>query len=262
MDVEKRTISDTSVVAMKNGFIEMLSELRLNENRLFQFMLAHYDSRMADNPTFEATLAEVRKFYNTTPQNAYQIVHIAFTKLGARPLQYRIGNVKASSHWLTDLFYFRDEGRFVFKLNESVKEYFLALKDFFTSYRIGNTKHFRRHASFKLYVNLKQWEGKGSWRVSLDDFRARLGVVGSYDGFGKLRQKIIDPCLREINKHSDICVEYEKVRRVRTVVAVKFSIRRKVDVEAKRAKEIHEANQLLKDTEEEKKRLGYPEARH
>jgi len=248
---------DNAMVAMKNDIIPTLAKLGLSESRLFQYCLAHYDSRGGENHTFEARVEDLRKFFYIDRSRAYTVVREAMIKLSARPLEISAGNKELFEHWFTGFSYFRGEGRFEFRLNKEAEPYFLALKKFFTRYRLSATKKFKKAASFKLYINLKQWENTGRWEVELDELKYRLGVAGKYSAWDSLKQWIIVPTVNEINEHSDITVKWKPTKTGRRVTGVAFKIREKSKTAVQNAREVHEANQLLKAAEEEKKkRLG------
>jgi len=262
MKSQKHGPNDNSVIAMSNAIIPTLSKLSLLESRLFQFCLAHYDSRGDKNPVFQASVSEINRFFGIKSHNAYALVREAMLRLSGRPLEYQVGSEYRIAHWFTDMTYFAGKGRFEFRLNPRVKPYFLVLKTFFTSFRLVATKKFKRESTFKLYVNLKQWENTGNWETDLDELRDRLGVTAKYPVYSGFRRYVIEPAIKEINEHSDITVKWTPTKRMRRVSGIVFRIRSKKALGPTEAREIHEANQLLKAAEEEEKRLGYPETRY
>jgi len=241
---KKNVPNDTAVVAMSNDIIPAFAKLKLSESRLFQYCLAHYDSRGEENPTFEASVADFKSFFHIDYDSAYTVVHQAFINLSTRPLKWREDKVVKVRHWFDGFDYHTDRGSFSFKINKDAKPFFLMLKKFFTRYRLAHTKNFKRTASFKLYVNLKQWENTGIWTVDIDELRLRLGVAGKYPRWGNLRQWIILPVVSEINEHSDLHVTWKAERYGRRIDKIIFKIRKKAEAEAKCAKEIHEMNEM------------------
>ena len=111
-------------------------------------------------------------------------------------------------------------------------------------YRLGNTKNFTKAASFKLYINLKQRENVGHWEVALEEIRFRLGVAGKYSRWQSVKERLLNPALKEINEHSDLHVTWTAERYGRRIDKIIFKICKKAEIEAKRAKAIHEMNEM------------------
>ena len=254
--VHKPPPNDTAVVAMKNDVIPTLAALRLNESRLFQYCIAHYDSRSTENPTFEASVGDLKRFFEIDYADAYPILRQAVINIGSKPIEWRDGNVQHFENWFTGFSYYGGTGRFVFRINRAAEPFFLTLKECFTRYRLAFTKHFRHAASVKLYINLKQHKKMGHWNPALDDLKHRLGVGGKYSRWSDLRERILQPSMSEINKHSDLSVGWKPTKSGRRATGVAFRIKNKTEKSATEAREVHEANQRLKTAQEEEKRLG------
>ncbi|MEI2812316.1 MAG: replication initiation protein [Burkholderiaceae bacterium] len=89
--------------------------------------------------------------------------------------------------------------------------------------------------ALNLYENTLRYKdtntgSTGRW--SLDFFREIVGGTASYyDDFRKLNSKIIKPAIAKINEVSDIVLDVEYEKQVRSVVALKFFVRAKTDEE-------------------------------
>jgi len=245
-------ITDNALVGIHNDIIPTIAKLRLSEGRLFQYCIAHYDSKGGENLSFGATVDELRRFFCIDKKIAYGVVREAVMKINFRPLQYEIGNEERLDFWFTGFTYFRGEGRFEFRLNKDAMPYFLKLQEFFTRYPIGATKKFKRAASFKLYVNLKSQAFKCRWDSDLDDLKYRLGVSTKYDRWTAFKQWVLVPSVAEINEHSDLSVTWKPKKSGRRVIGVAFKIKAKCDVAAQNAREIHEVNNVIKASKKER----------
>jgi plasmid replication initiation protein len=77
----------------------------------------------------------------------------------------------------------------------------------------------------RLYLYLRSiYSLKGERRITLDEIRERTGNAGRYELYADLRRYILTPALDDINKYSDMEVEYKVVREGRKVVALDFNI--------------------------------------
>lgn len=66
-------------------------------------------------------------------------------------------------------------------------------------------------------------------KLDIDEFKALTGTE-DYRDFSNLRQKVIDPGLAEVNKESDIIMDYKTFTAGRKVVAIKFSVKQKSQI--------------------------------
>jgi len=227
-----RHIDDNSVVAMKNNVVSTIANLNVTQSRLFQYILAHYDSRDGKNYTYETTVKELKEFFGVDYQATWTVVKAAMKQLGSMPLEWHEGNAQHFDNWFTGVTYFAGSGKMQFRINKDAEPFFLKLKSFFTCYRIGATKKFTRAASFKLYLNLHQWANMTKWDVDLDELKFRLGVVEKYTAYKDFRKRILDPAVDEVNRYSDLVVEYTPRKKKKWVVGHFFKIGKKADVQA------------------------------
>ena len=70
--------------------------------------------------------------------------------------------------------------------------------------------------------------------LSLDELKKRLELEDKYKEYFNFKRQVINKAQSEINKHSDLILEYEEIKQGRSVDSIKFIISRKKD--AKRAK--------------------------
>lgn len=229
-----------AVVAMHNDLISSdlinsFARLDLQEHRLLDFCLAHYDSRQeAPQNGFDATVKDLAAtFPSMGLNNAYDVVQRTMKSLGGKPLEFseqtakgRI--VKRLRHWFGGMDYYEDEGRFTFYINPQIEHLLVDLNQgCFTRHRLAAVRRFRSVFSRKLYQLVKRWESAGKWAdVNLDELRSFLGVAGKYPRWGNFKIQI-DKALEEINEASDLTVSYQMTRWCRQADRVTFYVEAK-----------------------------------
>ena len=80
----------------------------------------------------------------------------------------------------------------------------------------------------------------GGFQISLDDLFEQLGLPESYRRIGNLKDRVINPSLDEITANTDIDLTYENVKKGRSVVGFKFTVKRsqtKIDSTRTRSKD-------------------------
>lgn len=117
-------------------------------------------------------------------------------------------------------------GIVVFKFNDEAKPFLLQLKSLFTSFSLNNILHLDSKYSLRIYQLCKSNSYKKECYYSLEDFKKNLVLTQkSYNQFGNITAKVITPALNEINKKTDITLEYIPVKQGRKVIGLKFIIK-------------------------------------
>lgn len=243
----------SAIVAKANSLLPALSKFKLSELRLLSYCLSFIDSRPnhreVDVPgqpgpvdqgsiVFRATVKDMLKIFpNMGEKTAYDVIKQAVKGINARPYENdnfitadgRIAMVMI--YWYHSFWYYPKEGVFEFKLDPDVVELVLSLKTDFTRFKLENVYQFNSASSWKLYENLKQWATTGRWTVPLDDFRIRMNIVDKYPRWNSLRERVVEPAVKEINEYSDIKVSYVKQTRMRSVIGISFFIQTKEEAQ-------------------------------
>jgi plasmid replication initiation protein len=75
-----------------------------------------------------------------------------------------------------------------------------------------------------------QYDGKGSFEISIDDFRSLLDLGNKYSTFGELKRSVIEKVIFEINQSSNLKVSYGERKRNRKVVSLQFAFETKKQI--------------------------------
>jgi hypothetical protein len=96
-------------------------------------------------------------------------------------------------------------------------------------------------------------------KLDIDEFKALTGTE-NYRDFSNLRQMVIDPGLEEVNRESDIIMNYETFTAGRKVVAIKFGVKQKPQMvlEPTPSHELSPSEQSIKIDKETIKSLTVP----
>ena len=85
----------------------------------------------------------------------------------------------------------------------------------------------KKDYSFDIYHLAKKHQAMGGFQISLDELFQQLGLPESYQDLSNLKKRVIKPSLDEITANTDIDLSYENVKRGRSVVGFKFTVREK-----------------------------------
>ena len=97
----------------------------------------------------------------------------------------------------------------------------------YTKYKKDIVLSLKKDYSFDLYHLAKKHQAMGGFQISLDDLFEQLGLPESYRRIGNLKDRVINPSLEEITANTDIDLTYENIKKGRSVVGFKFTVREK-----------------------------------
>ena len=146
-----------------------------------------------------------------------------------------IKQLRDKSYWIKNdreeiLFAWLDTARIVkyetveLVLSEALRPYLLELRKNFTAYQLINVLCLKSKYSIRLYEIFKSYLWLGKWEVSIDDFRESIYLKDKYKLFKELKRNVIDPSIREINKYTDLQIEYEAIKIGRSIEKLQFKI--------------------------------------
>lgn len=118
------------------------------------------------------------------------------------------------------------------QLDPDLKPYLIDLQRCYTEYELIYALNFSSKYAIRLYELSKSVHGKrlGSVEIkyNLADFRKKLGVQNDdYPMYANLRQRVIEPAVKEINESSDIDISITPLKSGRKVVAVNLIVTNK-----------------------------------
>lgn len=213
------------IVAKANSFIEASYKMTLDEMRVLSLTLGVFDP---DSPKreFEFTVSEfVAQFPDVNPDIAYVQVQNAIRKISSRWMVLEDNErIKREVAFVTERTYFKKEGRFQIVFHEKLLPYIANIKRQYTAYELQNIGALSSTNAIRMYELMARFKDTGWRTIDVDDFKEKLQLGGKYPRFNSLNERVLTPCIDEINEKSDLFVEYETIKRGRKITALKFII--------------------------------------
>lgn len=119
----------------------------------------------------------------------------------------------------------KGEGAVTLTWSDEVTKYISMLGGNFTRYKLRNIAHLQSTHSIRLYELLVRFADTGIRKISIEDFKASLGISDKYAMYKILNRDVLKPCVEELNQRSDMVISYEPIRKGRTVVSLVFHMR-------------------------------------
>lgn len=109
----------------------------------------------------------------------------------------------------------------------AMKPFLIELKDKYLMYDVKNVLHLPSSYSIQMYEITKQYAKIGKRTVTLDELRRMLDIENKYERYTHLKQKILSKCVSDINKHTDILLDFKEIKVGRKVEKIQFLIKLK-----------------------------------
>lgn len=223
------TSPKTELVVKSNALVNAMFDLGLQANRFLAFAISNLDRSLSPSPgqpvDLEIDVAAFAEAFDIAPNNAYGLVESLADQLQKKIIQFEnTPGERIKVGLITRQKYLDGEGRVWLRFDEDLVPHLLGLKDRFTKYRIRDVYQFQRASTWRVYELLKQYKDVGKREIDIDEFKLKVGVSGLYPRITDLKRWVIDPAVSEINKTSDILIQFEQLKRGRKITGFKFFI--------------------------------------
>lgn len=212
-----------------NTLIESSYKLTLLEQKLIRIVASNVSKGDDDFKECALTVKELHQLFGTKDQTLYRKIDEVTDKLMTRFI--KVKNVKTNEfekfNWVHRSSY--KDGVLKIHIHEDMKAFYLELdKKFnYTNYKISNVLQLKSEYSIRIYELAKQYQNtkNKSREIGLEEFRHMLGLdSGEYPLFANLKQRVIKPAEKEINKKTDIQIEIESITEGRKVVGIRLCL--------------------------------------
>ncbi len=226
--MESKKTYPVSWVVMQNTIQECFKSMSIDEKRLL--ILASPIARTMDATEKDAitiTSEEFAKECGIKTNSAYSQMEEASKSLLRRYFSYGDNKKKTYCNWVIRAIY--ENGAISICFPDEV---LLMLKEFdklnpYTKYKKDIVLSLKKDYSFDLYHLAKKHQAMGQFEMSLEHIKNELGLPPSYDKLCNLKDRVIKPSLDEITKNTDIDLTYENVKKGRSVIGFKFTVKEK-----------------------------------
>ena len=128
--------------------------------------------------------------------------------------------------WISTAIIYDGSGIIEIELHKHLKPYLLELKKNFTEYSLGYILSMKSKYSVRMYELLKSYEFKSEFTVNIDELKQNLHIA-KYNRFYDFKKRVLDISVIEVNKFTDILVEYTINTDRRLPVSITFNVRLK-----------------------------------
>ena len=117
--------------------------------------------------------------------------------------------------------YLLGTGSFTITLNPLASQYFFELKNNFTALQLKSVLNCSSKYAKRLYGIACQWRSVGSKRFEIEELKKMLGLIDKkgneqFERVNDFKKNVLDIAKQQINKHTDIEIDFELKKRSRS----------------------------------------------
>jgi plasmid replication initiation protein len=130
---------------------------------------------------------------------------------------------------VSDCEYYDKGGKIVLKFTTDIAPYISDLKNRFTKYEVKNVMRMKSSYAIRLYEIFLNCNNNNNHNknFSIGEFRKLFKLENKYSRPSELVRGVITPSLKDINKYSDLTVEFTQIKFGRSVSDFHFLITKK-----------------------------------
>lgn len=218
---------DRNRVYQSNKLIESSYTLTLQEKRLVLLAASLIDSKKEapKDGLVRVTADAFASVFGVEVRHAYGILAEAVERLWAREIKrYERSKEVEAMRWIYKKEYLEGEGCVEIGFSPTVLPHLTLLNREFTGYTLRHISQLNSFYAFRLYELTAQHKKFGEREFELPRLRELLQLEKKYPNVKDLRKYVLDPCISEINQHTDLNLVLEPKRKGRSIAGFKIFI--------------------------------------
>lgn len=206
-----KNIENVNIV-QSNFLIENRPKMTKNELRLFITIISMINKNDSDFDVYEIPVLNFIDLWGLDAKSAYgqvkkALIGLADKKFYLEEIDSRNKKQFIVANYISSGRYSEGDGVAIVEISKCFKPYLLELKNNYTLYILKNVLKLNSVYSIRTYELLKQFESLQKRVFTIDEYKSLLGIQNKYDNYD-LKRKVLDPSKSEINKLTDLTIDY------------------------------------------------------
>jgi len=222
-------------VSKNNALINASYRLSLTEMQIVLYGIGLANPTQPNFPlAYSVNIDRFAKMFDRKHGDIYKEVKNAIVRrLWNRDFSYIDKEGKTVTlRWLTKMIYQDKTGYIEIKFSEDIQPYLHNLQTNFTTYYIDQIVKFKSIYSVRFYeyalMELNEKKIKRlKYKLLISDIKKQLDISDKYARFCDFKPYVLDKAKEEINKFSDLNLDYKIIKHGRAPYEIEFSVSRK-----------------------------------
>jgi plasmid replication initiation protein len=223
-EVRHISIKKDQLVVRHNNLIQAGYSTTLYQQRLLYWLISQIKMEDQQFQTYRVSVKELSLYLGVANKNIYQVIDAAAQ--GMIQTTVKIENPTTKRVLIVGLLssveYQVGEGFVDLSLDPKLRPYLLNLQSNFTKAYLGDLLAMRSVYATRVYDLLIQYAKIGKRVITIEEFRTILDLGDKYPDYYNFKSRVIIPAVRDINEFTTLDVEWEPVKRGRSVHAIEF----------------------------------------
>lgn len=220
------------IKANRNFFQEARYGLTLLEHRIIYFAILAGQQKGTPFEPVTVSVQEFKEVCGLTGNSSYSRLTAITKNLIQKSVEIIYlddsGKHLLQSSWVTDVTYHEKTGTVTITPNQKLQMFFDNPKRNYSTTEFYYLVKFTCQYAERLYELLKSLDFKPVVDFSIDELRDKLVVKKKYPNYADFQKRVLNPAIEDINKYTDLDVDFREQRGVyNKVTAVNFSVRKK-----------------------------------
>ena len=237
LTVRHKTVRKANQLIQKSRF-----SLSLQQQKILLYLISQISPQDEDFKLYQFSIPEFCRVCGLTDSGTNYIdLKSAIKDIADKSLWVRLpSGYDSLLRWIEKARIDEKSGQIEVRLDNDMKPFLLQLRENYTQYEMIFTLHFKSKYTIRLYELIKSvhYHDEKDYKKVYDVAELkRLLDAEIYTEYRNFKQRVLTPCVAEINKYSDKTVTVEEKRQGRKVYAVEFTISTKDTLEVLRIKD-------------------------
>lgn len=218
-----------TTMAIQNKVTECFKSMSVDEKRIL--IMASPIARNIDAGEQDQILISAQQFADDCGikvNSAYKQIENASRKLVDRSFSYvNDKGKKVYSNWVIDATY--EDAGISLRFTSIVLVMLKILDKYnpYTRYKKDVVLKLKKDYSIDFYHLAKKNQAKNGFELTIDEMFTEFGLPESYKDLRNLKRRVLKNSLDEINEFTDVTVDYTAIKKGRSVVGFKFTVKEK-----------------------------------
>lgn len=215
-------------VTKSNALLDASYQLSARAQKLMLCCIAKLNPQAKPSPEMSITASEYAEILGMEmTDDVYRDLHSAADALFDAYISIKEGDTTKRYRWVQeDVIKHTGEGTVTLMWSNRIMLHLYYLNRDFKTYHIKHIANLDTGHAIRLYEILIKFEKTGWREMSLEDFKAMMGIVDKYPAYRDLNKRVIAPAIKQLNKSSNLKnLKLTPKRKGRKIVGLRFDFK-------------------------------------